>query len=83
MTAGTLVIGRNDGANAAGNLVVSQAIAPANTDTLIRLYPELYHVAADGAWPAIERVSTCAKRVASRSYFELRRDLLLLLRAPG
>lgn len=22
---------------------------------LIRLYPELYHVAADGAWPAIER----------------------------
>jgi len=25
------------------------------TKDLIRLYPELYHVAADGAWPSIER----------------------------
>ncbi|PXA68044.1 DUF7002 family protein [Cryobacterium arcticum] len=25
------------------------------TKDLIRLYPELYHVAADGSWPAIER----------------------------
>jgi len=28
---------------------------PVLSKDLIRLYPELYHVAADGAWPSIER----------------------------
>src|SRR5262249_40135090 len=35
VTAGTLVVGRNDAGNAAGNITLTAAISPANTNTLL------------------------------------------------